>query len=133
MAGGSTLNSSSVASSAFSRARATASRSRAASTAAPASSPRSATGPTHGDPGDAKAGRSAAHGNALTVLAAHALPRVEIVGDGVDRRHDLDGPAGEVGAANRRGDLAPFDEVPLRHAEHEVARGRVGLPAAQGC
>ncbi len=34
--------------------------------------------------------------------------------------------------ANGRRDLASFDEVPLRDAEHEIAGGRVGLSAAQG-
>ena len=63
-------------------------------------------------------------GRLLPVLAADALPGVEVVGDGVHRGHHLDRASDQVGAADRRGDLAAFDQERLRASEDEVAARR---------
>src|SRR4029453_2397638 len=100
-------------------------------TAAWTSSPRSGTRAPHGDLGDPERGRAAADRSPLAVLAADALPRLEVAADCVDRAHHLDRPTDEVRAAHRLRDLAVLDQVPLRDAEHEVAGRGVDLPAAE--
>src|SRR5512132_1424580 len=83
----------------------TASPASAASIAARQRSPRSGTGAPHGDPRDAEGRRAAAHRRLLPVLAADALPGVEVVGDRVDGGHHLDRAPDQVGAPDRRRDL----------------------------
>src|SRR5215210_1719035 len=80
----------------------TASPDSAASTAARQRSPRSGTGSSDRDSGDPKGWRTAADRGLLPVFPANTLPRVEVVGDGVDRGHHLDRAADQVGAAHRR-------------------------------
>src|SRR3712207_2888954 len=99
----------------------TASSASAASSAATASSRRSGTGASDGDLRDAQRGRTAADGRRLAVLAADALPRVEVVGNRVDVLHDVHRATDQVRAADRLRDLAVLDQVAERDAEDEVA------------
>src|SRR5205809_4586702 len=95
------------------------------------SSPSSGTGAPDGDPGDPEGGRAAPHRRALAVLAADALPGLEVAPDGVDGAHHLDRPADQVRAADGRRDLAVLDQVALGDPEHEIAGRRVHLAAAE--
>src|SRR5262245_62148518 len=70
-------------------------------------------------------------GDSLPELAARAGPRAEVAADRVDAAQRLGAVADEVGGAHGLGDLAVLDEVRLGHAEHEVARRRVDLPAPE--
>src|SRR4051794_35624058 len=72
-----------------------------------------------------------AGGHALSRLAAEARRDREVVRDAVYRGERLDPVADQGRAAHRRGHLAVLDQVRLRHAEHEVARRRLDLPAAE--
>src|SRR4051794_8582831 len=70
-------------------------------------------------------------GHALSVLAAHAGPGVEVVADRVDAAEHLGTVADELRGAHRSRDLAVLDEVRLGDAEHEVAGRGVHLSAAE--
>src|SRR4029450_9528646 len=80
---------------------------------------------------DGKRRRAAADGRALAVLAADALPRLEVRADDVDGAHHVDRPADQVRAADRPRHAPVLDQVPLRHTEHEVAGSGVHLAAAE--
>src|SRR5436190_5215116 len=94
-------------------------------------SPTGGSGPADGHPGDAQGRAAVAHRNTLSVLSADALEPLEVVGHRVDGGQDADPVADQVRAPHRPGDLAVLDQVSLRDAEHEIARGRVDLATAQ--
>ena len=70
-------------------------------------------------------------GHALTVLAAHAGPGVEVVADDVDHAQHFGTVADQLRGADRVGDLAVLDQVRLGDAEHEVAGRGFDLAAAE--
>src|SRR5207245_1629385 len=89
-------------------------------------------GPAHGQRGDPDVGLPHTRRHALTGLAAVAARDVEVARDPVDRTECLQPVSDQRRAAHRRRDLPSLDQVALGHAEHEVAGGRLHLPAAEG-
>ena len=70
-------------------------------------------------------------GHALAALAAEARLHLEVVGDRVDPAQRLEAVADQGGALARPRHLAVLDQIALRGAEDEVARGRVDLAAGE--
>src|SRR5262245_30382738 len=103
----------------------------AASTAPRTSSPRSDTRASDRDARDPERRRAAADRCALAVLAADALPCLEVRTDDVDRAHHIDRSPDQVRPAHRGRDPASLDQVALRHPEHEVARRGIHLAPAE--
>src|SRR5215213_10882769 len=82
-----------------------------------------------GQLGDSQRRLPRRHGDALSVLAARAGPRVEVGADRVDQPQRLRSVADELRGAHRLGDLAVLDHVRLGDAEDEVAGRGVDLAA----
>src|ERR1700677_3044616 len=87
----------------------------------------------HGHAINLDGGNPDAYRNALPLFAAdaHAFVQLQVVPHHAHMFQSFRAVAGEHGAADRTRDVAIFDEIALRSAEHKIAAGDIHLAAAE--